>query len=63
MTALLEVSDLHVAIQTVQVLRGLTLDDSRDVFAAIRLANPGGLGRSPEQDVADEPTQPLTISP
>src|SRR5437868_13826738 len=42
-----------------QVLRGLTLDDSRDVFAAIRLANPGGLGRSPEQDVADEPTQPL----
>jgi triphosphoribosyl-dephospho-CoA synthase len=42
-----------------EVLRGLTIDDSRDVFAAIRLANPGGLGRASEQDVAGEPTLPL----
>jgi len=42
-----------------QVLHALTLYDSRDVFAAIRLANPAGLGRSAEQDVAGEPTVPL----
>lgn len=49
--------DLRAGVR--RVLRGLTLDDSRDVFAAIRLANPGDLGRSSEQDVAGEPTLPL----
>ena len=35
------------------------MEDSAAVYAAIRLANPGGLGRAPEQDVAEEPTLPL----
>ena len=42
-----------------QVLEGTTVDDARHVFAAIRLASPGGLGDTPEQDVADEPTVTL----
>jgi triphosphoribosyl-dephospho-CoA synthase len=41
------------------VLAALTLADSEAVFAAIRLARPGGLGRSQEQDVAAAPTLPL----
>jgi len=41
------------------VLAALTLADSEAVFAAIRLARPGGLGQSQEQDVADAPTLPL----
>jgi triphosphoribosyl-dephospho-CoA synthase len=41
------------------ILDRLDVEDSRLVYAAIRLANPGGLGRAPEQDVADEPTLPL----
>lgn len=41
------------------VLRQSTVKDARDVFAAIRLASPGGLGTSPEQDVADEPSVTL----
>lgn len=39
-----------------RVLAATTIDDARRVYQAIRLANPGGLGRSDEQDVADEPT-------
>jgi triphosphoribosyl-dephospho-CoA synthase len=34
-----------------EVLRRLTADDARDVYEAIRLAKPGGLGRVPEADV------------
>lgn len=34
------------------VLAGLDADDARDVFAAIRRANPGGLGRAGRHDVA-----------
>ncbi|MFM8729547.1 MAG: triphosphoribosyl-dephospho-CoA synthase [Planctomycetaceae bacterium] len=41
------------------VLAGLTIQDSRDVYAAIRLAAPGGLGSAEEQDVAAEPSQTL----
>jgi triphosphoribosyl-dephospho-CoA synthase len=41
------------------VLDATTVDDAREVYAAIRLANPGGLGRASSQDVAREPTQPL----
>jgi len=43
----------------VGVLNTTTVDDARDVYAAIRLANPGGLGRAANQDVAREPTLPL----
>ena len=41
------------------VLAKLDLQDSRQVFEAIRMANPGGLGRVAEQDVQGEPTRPL----
>ncbi len=41
------------------VLDRLTVDDSRLVFEAIRLAAPGGLGDAPEQDVRSQPTEPL----
>jgi len=41
------------------VLARLTVDDAQQVYAAIRLARPGGLGRVPEQDVDQEPTMPL----
>lgn len=33
--------------------------DARDVFAAIRLTNPGGLGAAEKQDVSEEPTVSL----
>jgi len=38
------------------VLQGLTIDDAVDAFAAIRRANPGGLGRAEAQDVGMAPT-------
>jgi len=40
-------------------LDGLDLTDARLVYEAIRLAQPSGLGRAAEQDVAEEPTLPL----
>lgn len=42
-----------------RVLAETTIDDARQVFQAIRLANPGGLGRADDQDVATEPTVTL----
>ena len=36
-----------------------TVEDAREVYAAIRLANPGGLNDAAEQDVRDEPTVTL----
>ena len=41
------------------VLNGLTREDADGVYKAIRLANPGGLGDAPDQDVRDEPTTTL----
>lgn len=49
--------DLRSGVQT--VLANLTVADARDVYAAIRLAMPGGMGEVPEQDVAHDPTLPL----
>lgn len=43
-----------------RVLAGLTIDDARAVYEAIRLCRPGGLGTATEQDVAGEPTVTLT---
>jgi len=40
-------------------LAQLTVSDARAAYAAIRLANPGGLGRVAAQDVGDEPTVTL----
>jgi triphosphoribosyl-dephospho-CoA synthase len=39
-----------------RVLSETTVDDARNVYQAIRIANPGGLGSAEEQDVAGEPT-------
>ena len=41
------------------VLAETNIDDARDVYAAIRLAAPGGLGRAAEQDVQNDPTVTL----
>jgi triphosphoribosyl-dephospho-CoA synthase len=40
-------------------LADTTVADAQEVYAAIRLASPGGLGRAPEQDVARPPTVSL----
>ena len=46
-----------------RVLDATTVVDARDLYRAIRLARPGGLGRSAEgQDVADEPTVTLVAA-
>jgi triphosphoribosyl-dephospho-CoA synthase len=42
-----------------RTLADLTVEDARDAFAAIARANPGGLGRAAEQDVAAPPTVTL----
>jgi triphosphoribosyl-dephospho-CoA synthase len=55
--AALEPADLRTNLTA--VLDATTVDDAREVYAAIRLANPGGLGRASDQDVAREPTQTL----
>lgn len=44
---------------TDRVLGATTVEDARDVYAAIRRAAPGGLGRSEAQDVSGEPTVTL----
>jgi triphosphoribosyl-dephospho-CoA synthase len=41
------------------VLQGLTLADASDAFAAIRLASPGGLGKSDQHDVVAPATVDL----
>ena len=41
------------------VLESTSVDDAREVYAAIRRAAPGGLGKADAQDVANEPTKPL----
>jgi len=40
-------------------LKELTVQDTQQVYEAIRIANPGGLGGAPEQDVRSEPTVTL----
>jgi len=40
-------------------LDATTVDDAREVYAAIRLAAPGGLGQTDSQDVAGDPTMTL----
>ncbi len=45
--------DLRSALR--DVLETTTVDDAREVYAAIRLASPGGLGKVETEDVADEP--------
>jgi len=49
--------DLRWGVRT--VLDETTIEDAREVYAAIRLAAPGGLGHVDQQDVAIEPTVTL----
>jgi triphosphoribosyl-dephospho-CoA synthase len=42
------------------VLGAATVEDAREVYAAIRLARPGGMGQVEEQDLGAEPTVTLT---
>ena len=42
-----------------RVLASTSVADAREVYTAIRMAAPGGLGRADEQDVAAEPTRTL----
>ena len=55
--ALQEQGDLRDRLR--QVLAETTVDDAVEVYAAIRQARPGGLGRSNAEDVADRPTVTL----
>ncbi|GAB3757205.1 triphosphoribosyl-dephospho-CoA synthase [Ramlibacter monticola] len=48
------VEALRAAVR--EVLESLTVHDARAAYRAIALARPGGLGRAPEQDVAEAPT-------
>jgi triphosphoribosyl-dephospho-CoA synthase len=43
----------------IQALKRLSVDDSRMAYEAIRLAQPGGLGKVEQQDVSHEPTVSL----
>jgi triphosphoribosyl-dephospho-CoA synthase len=42
-----------------RVLAGLSFEDARDTYAAIRHARPGGLGEAPRHDVSAEPNVTL----
>jgi triphosphoribosyl-dephospho-CoA synthase len=44
------------------LLERLDLKDAEDAYRAIRLANPGGLGRSPEHDVHEPPRVTLVAA-
>ncbi|QDT17549.1 triphosphoribosyl-dephospho-CoA synthase [Alienimonas californiensis] len=52
--------DVSLADGVGPVLAATTVKDAWAVYEAIRLASPGGLGETPEQDVRDEPTVTLT---
>jgi triphosphoribosyl-dephospho-CoA synthase len=51
--------DVSLETGIVDILDACTLDDTRLVYQAIRLAQPGGLGRTDEEDVSGEPSKPL----
>ena len=50
-------ADFHSGLD--RVLDELDVEDARLVYEAIRLANPGGMGRATEQDIRETPTLPL----
>jgi triphosphoribosyl-dephospho-CoA synthase len=50
-------SDMDGIRQNVRAaLDALSVEDARIAYRAIRLANPGGLGKAPEADVAEDPS-------
>jgi triphosphoribosyl-dephospho-CoA synthase len=50
-------ADLRQSVE--QILASLTVRDAEQVYEAIRVAAPAGLGKVSEQDVASRPTLPL----
>ena len=57
LAAVPEGRDLRVGVH--EVLENLTTDDARQVYEAIRLADPGGIGSVDDQDIRAEPTVTL----
>ena len=55
--ASLETGDLRENLR--RVLASLTIEDARQTYAAIRLAQPGGLGQATQADVTEEPSVTL----
>jgi triphosphoribosyl-dephospho-CoA synthase len=54
-TAALDRVSGNLRTRVAEVLNALTVKDARDVYEAIRLAEPGGLGEVPSHDIATEP--------
>ncbi len=48
-----------LAAGVAEVLAGLAADDARDIYQAIRLAEPGGMGRAERYDLCDDPPPSL----
>ncbi|WP_020475786.1 RimK family alpha-L-glutamate ligase [Zavarzinella formosa] len=57
LAAVPETDDLRAGL--IRVLEATTVQDSVNVYEAIRLAVPGGLGEAPDQDVRKQPTLPF----
>jgi triphosphoribosyl-dephospho-CoA synthase len=58
LAAVPETVDLADGIE--DILAATTIDDARQVYRAIRLSQPGGLGEVGDQDIASDPTVTLT---
>lgn len=54
--------DLSLPQAVSRVLATLTAEDSHDVYAAIRVAQPGGLGKQSENDIADSAPADLLLA-
>jgi triphosphoribosyl-dephospho-CoA synthase len=54
-SAALDPQSGNLRASVAQVLDSLTVEDARDAYWAIRLAEPGGLGEVPSHDMAKEP--------
>jgi triphosphoribosyl-dephospho-CoA synthase len=52
-------TQVDLRAQVAEVLDRLTAEDSRCIYEAIRVAQPGGLGRRESQDISDDPPQNL----
>jgi len=57
LAAIPEEMPLHAGVEP--VLAGLDVEDACNLYEAIRLASPGGLGQADAQDVRAQPTLPL----
>jgi triphosphoribosyl-dephospho-CoA synthase len=55
-------TDQPLAQGVQQVLESLSPQDCVDVYEAIRLANPGGLGHAPAMDVVSDPPRDLRLA-